>query len=113
MLPESLASFAPAAALEARDPSIVSGGHSSHGDITLIVDAARIVDVCRHLKDEGFVRLSSVTAVDWLPAEPRFEVVYHLHSIANNQRLRLKCRVSGRNAGDRFGHPRVARRQLV
>jgi NADH-quinone oxidoreductase subunit C len=68
------------------------------GETTLIVDPSRIVDFCRQLKEvEKFNRLSSVTAVDWHPAEPRFEVVYHLHSIELNQRLRLKCRVSGSN----------------
>jgi NADH-quinone oxidoreductase subunit C len=44
-----------------------------------------------------FIRLSTITAVDWYPAEPRFEVVYHLHSIERNLRLRVKCRVSGAN----------------
>jgi len=38
-----------------------------------------------------------VTAVDWHPSEPRFEVVYHLHSIERNLRLRVKCRVGGEN----------------
>lgn len=66
------------------------------GETTLIADPAQIVDLCRHLKaEEKFVRLSAVTAVDWHPAEPRFEVVYHLHSIENNRRLRVKCRLSG------------------
>ena len=68
------------------------------GETTLICDAARIVELCRHLKDaEKYIRLSAVTAVDWHPAEPRFEVVYHLHSVERNQRLRLKCRLSGGN----------------
>jgi NADH-quinone oxidoreductase subunit C len=54
------------------------------------------VSVCGFLKyDQGFVRLSSVTGVDRYPAEPRFEVVYHLHSIDRNERLRLKCRLPG------------------
>jgi NADH-quinone oxidoreductase subunit C len=68
------------------------------GETTLIADPAQIVDLCRYLKnDEKFVRLSSVTAVDWHPAEPRFEVVYHLHSIDPIRRVRVKCRVSGTN----------------
>ena len=84
------------------------------GETTLIVDPAQIVDLCRHLKDtEKYVRLSAITAVDWHPAEPRFEVVYHLHSIEQNQRLRLKCRLSGDESGDRFGDRRVARGELV
>jgi len=71
------------------------------GETTLIVDPARIVDLCRNLKDsEQYIRLSGITAVDMLPSEPRFEVIYHLHSLERNQRLRLKCRVSGVTAPD-------------
>jgi NADH-quinone oxidoreductase subunit C len=71
------------------------------GEATLIVDPARIVDLCRHLKDsEQYVRLSGITAVDMLPSEPRFEVIYHLHSIERNQRLRLKCLLSGVTSPD-------------
>jgi NADH-quinone oxidoreductase subunit C len=66
------------------------------GEKTLIADPARIADLCRYLKaEEHFVRLSTITAVDWHPAEPRFEVVYHLHSIEKNSRVRLKCRLRG------------------
>jgi len=68
------------------------------GETTLRVDAARVVELCRFLKnDEKFVRLSAVTAVDWYPAEPRFEVIYHLHSVERNQRIRVKTRLSGKN----------------
>ena len=68
------------------------------GERTLIADPARITSLCRYLKDtEEFNRLSAVTAVDWHPSEPRFEVVYHLHSIERNLRLRVKCRVGGEN----------------
>ena len=78
-----------AAILEASD---------SLAELTLYVAPASIVEVCGFLKAErSFVRLSSVTAVDWTPAEPRFELVYHLHSLERNERLRLKCRVAGDN----------------
>lgn len=66
------------------------------GETTLIADPAQIVDLGRYLKDkENYVRLSSVTAVDWNPANPRFEVVYHLHSLQPYKRLRVKCKVGG------------------
>src|SRR5262249_44499986 len=66
------------------------------GETTLIADPAKIVDLCAHLKGpEKFVRLSAVTAVDWHPADPRFEIVYHLHSLDKNLRVRVKCRVGG------------------
>ena len=36
-------------------------------ELTLVVNAEQIVEVCRHLKDvQSFVRLSSVTCVDCL-----------------------------------------------
>jgi NADH-quinone oxidoreductase subunit C len=40
-----------------------------------------------------FTALVEVTAADYFPRDPRFEVVYHLLSIPNRQRLRLKVRV--------------------
>ena len=68
------------------------------GETTHIVDPERITELCALLKaKETFVRLSAVTCVDLYPGEPRFEVIYHLHSLERNQRLRLKCRVSGTN----------------
>jgi len=63
------------------------------GERTLAIEPSKIVEVCRALKDQGFERLATVTAVDRYPSESRFEVVYHLHSIGQNRRLRLKCRV--------------------
>jgi NADH-quinone oxidoreductase subunit C len=83
-----------ALAIEARFADAITGGHSEHKEPTLFIAPARIVEVCRFLKNEqGFIRLSGITAVDWHPNDPRFEVVYLLHSISKNARLRLKCRV--------------------
>jgi NADH-quinone oxidoreductase subunit C len=98
MLPDNLRDRAAAAAVEAFDSGAVTGGKFDRGELTLEIAPERIVSVCGFLKhDQGFVRLSSVTAVDRDPSEPRFEVVYHLHSIEHNERVRLKCRVSGEN----------------
>jgi NADH-quinone oxidoreductase subunit C len=96
MLSDNLRDDAVAAAVETFDPEAVTGGKHDRGDLTLEIAPAKIVSVCGFLKcDQKFVRLSTVTAVDRYPAEPRFEVVYHLHSVERNERLRLKCRLSG------------------
>ena len=96
MLSEEVKQLPAAAALLARDPDAVVGGFYRLGELSLEVDPARISNVCRFLKyDYGFNRLSAVTCVDWYPAEPRFEVVYHLHSITKNERVRIKCRIGG------------------
>ena len=42
--------------------------------------------------------LAELTAVDFWPREPRFEVVYILVSIAHRLRLRLKVRLHGDDA---------------
>jgi NADH-quinone oxidoreductase subunit C len=95
MLPDQVKENPAAAALEVRIADAIVGGHAEHGEPTLFISPSRIVDVCRFLKDEQkFVRLSGITAVDWHPADPRFEVVYLLHSMEKNIRLRLKCWVS-------------------
>ncbi len=66
------------------------------GQLNFSMAPERVVDVCRLLKDEqAYTRLSFITAVDWFPVEPRFEVVYSIHSLKNNDWLRLKCRVGG------------------
>jgi NADH-quinone oxidoreductase subunit C len=66
------------------------------GDLTVELAPERLIEACAFLKhDLKFERLSTVTAVDRYPSEPRFEVVYHVHSIARNERLRLKCGLSG------------------
>jgi len=65
------------------------------GQLTAVIAPDRIIEACRFLKDAGFERLSTVTAVDRYPSHPRFEVIYHLHSISRNQRLRLKCFLDG------------------
>src|SRR5258708_12353223 len=90
MLPDKLKENPAAAALDARVADAITGGHAEHGEATLFILPSRIVEVCRFLKDEQkFVRLSGITAVDWHPADPRFEVVYLLHSLEKNLRLRL------------------------
>lgn len=92
MLPEQLKDHSTAVALEARFPEAITGGHAEHNEPTLFISPAQIVEVCRFLKEERkFIRLSGITAVDWYPSDPRFEVVYLLHSLEEQARLRLKC----------------------
>ncbi len=68
---------------------------------TLAVPRDHLVAVARALRGDaalGFDVLVEVTAVDWWPAEPRFEVVYHLVATSAPARVRLKVRVGGDDA---------------
>jgi len=96
MLPDNLRENAIALAVESFDADAILGGANTHGETMLEIAPAKIVSICGFLKyDQKFVRVSTVTAIDRYPAEPRFEVVYELHSVEQNQRIRLKCRLSG------------------
>lgn len=98
MLPDNLREHAVALAVDTFDADAVQAGKFDRGELTLEIAPAKIVSVCGFLKyDQKFVRISTVTAVDRYPAGPRFEVVYHLHSVARNERVRLKCRIGGEN----------------
>src|SRR5215813_1643580 len=70
-------------------------GHSVAFDqLTIHVDAAKIVDVVKHLRDDPglrFVNITDITAVDHPGREKRFDVVYHFLSPTLNTRIRLKA----------------------
>ena len=94
MIPDTLKDSPIATALEQRFGAAVEGGHNDRNEPTVFVAPESILEVCRFLKGEqSFIRLSGITGVDWSPADPRFEVVYLLHSIERNLRFRVKCRV--------------------
>jgi NADH-quinone oxidoreductase subunit C len=69
-------------------------------EMSIYVNRSFIREACVLLRDNfdcPFNFLSDVTCVDWLPREPRFEVIYHLLSIAKKERVRLKVRLEGGN----------------
>jgi len=65
----------------------------AHGETTVVMSADSVKKAMMHLRDqEGFEMLTDLTALDWLDQkQPRFEVVYHLHSYSRNLRLRVKA----------------------
>ena len=68
---------------------------------TIFVPRDDLHEVARTLRDRAdlaFALLAELTAVDYWPREPRFELVYILVSIAHRQRLRLKVRLNGNDA---------------
>jgi NADH-quinone oxidoreductase subunit C len=83
--------------LLAEHPAAVVETHAQHGDATAVVAPGELPRVMRWLRDApelAFDMLSDLTAVDHLERAPRFEVVYHLYSLARSQRLRVKVRVA-------------------
>ncbi len=61
-------------------------------------DVFAIAQVLRDRPDLRFALLAELTAADFWPREPRFELVYMLVSIEHSFRLRLKVRLQGDEA---------------
>ena len=72
-----------------------ASGHTiAFGQLAVNVQADRIVDVVKFLRDDPgcrFVSLIDVTAVDYPGREKRFEVIYHFLSPTLNMRIRLRA----------------------
>ncbi len=94
MIPEDLRGNPVAAALD----NVAATAKFEFNELTVEVAPANLIEALRRIKHElKFERLSTVTGVDRYPAEPRFEIVYHLQAIAGKRWLRLKTRLSGEN----------------
>jgi NADH-quinone oxidoreductase subunit C len=85
-------------ALQREHPEWVTEIVEALGEVTAVVPATYIVDVCGSLKngaDTRFDFLSDICGADrGVEEEPRFEVNYHLFSTTKHHRLRLKVLVN-------------------
>ena len=87
--------------LDALGQTIVSalgGAASAHAvafnQLTVTVEASKIVEVMKYLRDDPalrFVNFTDATAVDYPSREKRFDVVYHLLSPTLNERIRVRA----------------------
>jgi len=67
-------------------------------ELTITVARENIIAACEALKQAGYNFLEDVTAVDWYPSEPRFQITYSILSIPLKQRLRLVVRLDSEDA---------------
>ena len=92
----------------------VLGTYHEHGQACLIVDPERILDLLGWLRDtpgQEYRFLASLHGVDYLPAEPRFGVVYELLNMPRVERLRVRAALADPGADPTEpGRPRSRRR---
>jgi NADH-quinone oxidoreductase subunit C len=66
------------------------------GEVTVAVSKGEIFEICKFLHSDPDLQyhlLTDLCGLDFFPQIPRFGIVYHLCSLKNNQRLRVKTRV--------------------
>ena len=84
--------------LKAWDARAVAEVIEFRGETTLVVPPEHLLRAAQYLATDASLKfsfLSDITAVDRFPAEPRFDLNYHLLSIERGLRVRLRLRLSG------------------
>ena len=90
VLSEHAANPAIAAVLAWKSAAIVDAIWD-RGELTLTIARDDIREAARVVRDSGYNFLEDVTAVDWYPTEPRFQISYHILSHGLKQRVRLRA----------------------
>ncbi len=78
-------------------PRETRGFSVTHGELSLDAEAEHILAVLRFLRDDSrcaFICLIDICGADYPGREERFDVVYHLLSPTQNQRIRVKVQAS-------------------
>jgi NADH-quinone oxidoreductase subunit C len=87
--------------LKERDPQAAAEVLYFRDETTILVPRERLIRTAEFLQSDpelAFAFLSDISAVDRFPVEPRFEVNYHLTSLTRREQLRLKVRVTSKDA---------------
>jgi NADH-quinone oxidoreductase subunit C len=75
--------------------AIATDAKFDRGELTLTVPRESILATCQAIQSAGYNFLEDVTAVDWYPSEPRFQITYHILSHSLKARVRLIVRLDG------------------
>ncbi|MGV6801470.1 MAG: NADH-quinone oxidoreductase subunit C [bacterium] len=80
--------------IEARIGEDLLSSSIAYGELSLSVRPSNIITVLKFLRDNKlcqFIQLIDLCGVDYPSRERRFDVVYHLLSLHNNMRIRVKA----------------------
>jgi len=69
------------------------------GELTLTVAAGQIRAAAAAVQAAGYNFFEDMTAVDWFPSSPRFQLSYHILSHTYKERIRLRVLLDPANPG--------------
>jgi NADH-quinone oxidoreductase subunit C len=82
--------------IESATPDAVFKAEVVDGELVVHCTPEGVTDLLKFLRDAGacqFTTLVDICGVDWPAREKRFDVVYHLLSMRQNRRIRIKTAV--------------------
>jgi NADH-quinone oxidoreductase subunit C len=92
---EGLAGHPAVKAVLAWKPEALVDAKFDRGELTLTIAAGQIRAAAATVQAAGYNFFEDVTAVDWFPSSPRFQLSYHIVSHPYKERIRLRVMVDG------------------
>ncbi len=83
--------------IEGALPQAVTAVGIGHGELTIHIRASHVVAVLGYLRNDPncrFSQLIDITAADYPGRAERFDLIYHLLSVHQNQRVRVKAPIA-------------------
>ncbi len=77
-------------ALLAWKPDALTDARFDFGELTLTIASTEIRAACSTVQAAAYNFFEDMTAVNWYPGEPRFQLSYHILSHALKERIRLR-----------------------
>jgi NADH-quinone oxidoreductase subunit C len=82
-------------AILAWNPEALEDAKLDRDELTLTIAAGQIRAAAATVQAAGYNFFEDVTAVDWFPSSPRFQLSYHILSHIYKERIRLRVMVDG------------------
>jgi NADH-quinone oxidoreductase subunit C len=82
-------------AILAWKPEALTDAKYDRGELTLTVAAEEICAAAAAVQAAGYNFFEDMTAVDWYPASPRFQLSYHILSHSFKEYIRLRVLLEG------------------
>ncbi len=92
---EGLAGHPAVKAILAWNSAALVDAKFDRGELTLTIAADKIRSAAATVQAAGYNFFEDVTAVDWFPSSPRFQLSYHILSHTYKERIRLRVLVNG------------------
>jgi NADH-quinone oxidoreductase subunit C len=94
---ESLSDHPAIKAILSWKPEALTDARFDRGELTLTIAEDEIRSAAATVKEAGYNAFQDVTAVDWYPNNPRFQLSYHIVSHKYKELLRLRVLVDEAN----------------
>jgi NADH-quinone oxidoreductase subunit C len=87
---EGLAEHPAVQAILAWNPEALTDSKFDRNELTLTIAPEEIRAAAETVKNAGYNFFEDLTAVDWFPSSPRFQLSYHILSHLHRERIRLR-----------------------